>query len=150
MADGPWVEVLRRNGKQTSESFSFKRKRITISEWREGGVDIEEATGGSMFNLRLDNGERQSVHKILQGLLEAPILLRQFYRGDTGALHLHTVNNHMGNVLRLWKVGSRGQMRGDWKIRGIEQLKRNGMGRYKGHTRDLNNGGQSVQSQGFQ
>ncbi|KAK9157980.1 hypothetical protein Scep_004554 [Stephania cephalantha] len=105
-----------------TQSFWSERKRFTISELRERGVDIEEATRGSMFNLQLDNRERQWVHKILQGVLEASILLRRFYRGDTGALHLQTVKNHIRNVLRLWIVEQRGTIQSGKVTRARENL----------------------------
>ncbi|KAK9133329.1 hypothetical protein Scep_012857 [Stephania cephalantha] len=82
-----------------------ERKRFTISFLQNNGIHIEKSALGRQYNVRLDAREFVWLQRVAKGILKREEWVRRSFQGDTRMLFVQIMENHLGKLLRLWRVG---------------------------------------------
>ncbi|KAK9149053.1 hypothetical protein Scep_007810 [Stephania cephalantha] len=80
----------------------------TVSFLSHSRVYIQESSARRFFSMNLDSRELGWVERATTEIIGRPQWVRRSFRGDSGNLIFQTLENHLGKLLRIWRVGSRG------------------------------------------
>ncbi|KAK9088845.1 hypothetical protein Scep_027927 [Stephania cephalantha] len=121
-----WTEVVRRTRKNADNGtyarkdegrletcnwrrFWAEKKRFTITFDSNGITHIQEATFGRSYSLNLDQRESSWVQRVIIGALESKQWIQRWFKSREGPLYIQTMENHLGAVMRIWRVGRTGR-----------------------------------------